>query len=106
LAQADTFADEVVSIADNDEDYQRARNRIDARRWAAKVINPQRYGDRLDLNVTERPNLADIRDQSLANLPTEVRERLAGPPDQITNEPVEHDIDQLKREDSLEDLLK
>ena len=105
LAQADSYADEIVEIADTEDDYQKAKNRIDARKWAAKVINPQRYGDRLELNVAERPNLADIRSQSLANLPPGVAERLAGTTEDILDEPVGHDISQHKRPDELGELI-
>lgn len=44
--QADHFADEVVEIADNEKDYQKAKNRIDARKWAAGVQKPKVYGNR------------------------------------------------------------
>lgn len=46
-AQADTFAGEVVEIADTEEDAQKARNRIDARKWAASKLRPKVYGDRV-----------------------------------------------------------
>ena len=48
---ADMLPDEVVEIADSEPDAQRARNRIEARKWAAGVINPRRYGPRLDMHV-------------------------------------------------------
>ncbi|BAH73469.1 hypothetical protein [Solidesulfovibrio magneticus] len=47
--QADVYFDEVVSIADNEPDPQIARNRIDARKWAASKLRPKRYGDRLEV---------------------------------------------------------
>jgi hypothetical protein len=46
--QADHFAEEIISIADTDTDPQRARNRIDARKWFASKCAPKRYGDRLE----------------------------------------------------------
>jgi len=55
-AQADCYADEIADIADTEPDYNRARVRIDARKWAAGKLKPKIYGDRLqldgDLNVT------------------------------------------------------
>ena len=45
-AQADTFASEIVEIADTEENAQKARNRIDARKWAASKLRPKVYGDR------------------------------------------------------------
>ena len=62
-AQAEVWADEIVSIADdvsNDfttgkdgkeivdhENIQRSRLRIDARKWIASKLLPKRYGDKL-----------------------------------------------------------
>lgn len=50
--RADLIADEVIEIADTDADAQRARNRIDARKWSSGKLAPKKYGDRIDLNVT------------------------------------------------------
>lgn len=58
-AQADTLFDEVLSIADQyvsmadklDVDHiQRARLRIDARKWMASKLQPKKYGDKLDID--------------------------------------------------------
>lgn len=45
--QADVYFDEVVNIADTEPDPQVARNRIDARKWAAGKLRPKRYGDKI-----------------------------------------------------------
>ena len=45
--QADTYADEVVSIADEADDPNNKRVRIDARKWAASKLKPKRYGDKI-----------------------------------------------------------
>jgi hypothetical protein len=58
--KADTFADDIVEIADNDEDPQRARNRIDARKWVASKLQPRTYGDRIDMNVQGQVDLVGI----------------------------------------------
>lgn len=50
-AQADTLADEIISIADDDaEDVNRSRLRVDARKWVASKLKPKRYGDKIDHN--------------------------------------------------------
>jgi hypothetical protein len=49
--QQDRAVDEIIEIADNDLDPQRARNRIDARKWRAAKLAPKKYGERLDMNV-------------------------------------------------------
>ena len=62
-AQAEVWADEIVSIADeatgdsttdkdgkeivNHEHIQRSRLRVDARKWIASKLLPKRYGDKL-----------------------------------------------------------
>jgi len=50
--QADTFADEMCDIAEYDEDVQRAKLKIDARKWVASRMKPKRWGDRQQLEHT------------------------------------------------------
>lgn len=57
-ARAELLADEIIDIADTELDANRARVRVDARRWYASKMQPQKYGDRIELNVTET---VDIR---------------------------------------------
>lgn len=52
-ALADSVALETVEIADSDTDPNKARNMITARQWLAKVLNPKKYSDRVDINVTQ-----------------------------------------------------
>lgn len=47
--QADSFADEVVEIADNAKNPKKARVQIDARKWAAGKQRPKVYGDKLNM---------------------------------------------------------
>lgn len=62
-AQADTYADEIVDIADdskndyiegengpelNPEAVQRARLRVDARKWFASKLAPKKYGEKIE----------------------------------------------------------
>ena len=49
--QADAFADEIVEIADTEPDPNRARVRVEARKWTASKLRPQVYGDRVDISV-------------------------------------------------------
>ena len=49
-AQADTLAEEVVTIADDDAIApERAKVRIDARKWLAAKVAPKRWGDKTQL---------------------------------------------------------
>lgn len=48
--RADTYADEIVDIAEEkhltSEDIQRAKLRIDARKWISCKLHPRNYGDK------------------------------------------------------------
>ncbi|MBI9081885.1 MAG: hypothetical protein JEY79_19365 [Pseudodesulfovibrio sp.] len=50
--QADYMADQIVRIADEEYDPQKARVRIDARKWVAAKLKPRRYGDKVQADVT------------------------------------------------------
>ncbi|NBB81691.1 MAG: hypothetical protein GVY36_19995 [Verrucomicrobia bacterium] len=45
--QADTFADQMCDIADDEEDVARAKLKIDARKWVAARMKPKSWGDKL-----------------------------------------------------------
>jgi hypothetical protein len=64
-AGVDAMADDVPHIADNEPDAQRARNRIEARKWLAGVIKPREYGARLDLVVTPGADPRQLHDEGL-----------------------------------------
>lgn len=62
---ADTLAEEIISIADSEDNYGKARNQIDARKWLAGKRAPKKYGDRIDVNVEGSIDLtAAIQDAS------------------------------------------
>lgn len=49
----DAMAEELVDISDNENmaDTQRARLRIDTRKWLMAKMKPKKYGDQLDLTT-------------------------------------------------------
>lgn len=47
--QAETYADEMVAIADEAKDANLARLQIDARKWKASKLAPKKYGDKVQL---------------------------------------------------------
>ena len=51
--QADYFADDVVTIADDEPDPQRARVRIDARKWFAGQVKPKVWGAKVQNEHTD-----------------------------------------------------
>lgn len=50
--QADYYADEIIDIADGAKDANLARLQIDARKWKASKLQPKKYGDKVDLNLS------------------------------------------------------
>ena len=50
-AQAQVHADEITYIADHEENIDRARIRIDARKWAAARMEPKKYGKSLNMSM-------------------------------------------------------
>lgn len=63
-AQADYYADEVPYIADTEPDPNKARVRIDARKWAAGKLKPKVYGDKLDISGDLNVKLDDAQVES------------------------------------------
>lgn len=76
--QADAIFDEILEIADdgrndwmerrgeedagwvtNGENIQRARLRIDARKWMAGKLRPKKYGEKLDIDGTMKHEAGD-----------------------------------------------
>ncbi len=84
IAYADAIFDEAIEIADDSsgdrttrtkngeqvrvvdhENIQRARLRVETRMKAAAKINPAKYGDKLDLNMSGELNVSDLSDAKL-----------------------------------------
>lgn len=72
--QAETWADEIVFIADTAEDAQLARVRIDARKWVASKLKPKVYGDKVSTELTGKDG-GPIETKDVSDL--EVARRLA-----------------------------
>lgn len=52
-ASAEAMAQDIKDIADNEPDAARARNRMMARQWYSSKLLPNKYGERLDINLTQ-----------------------------------------------------
>lgn len=59
------IADEIVSIADTETDPNKARVRVDARKWVLSKLNPKVYGDKLDLNHSGEMTVKTMDDAAL-----------------------------------------
>lgn len=55
--RADLYAGEIVSLADGDGDPAKVRNQIGARQWVASKQAHRRYGDRVEVSMTETVSL-------------------------------------------------
>ena len=66
--QADFYADSIVEIADTEPDPNRARARVDARKWYASKLRPKVYGDKLDIAVTHTLDLSGALDEARQRL--------------------------------------
>lgn len=67
-SQADKFAEEIVDIADTEPDPQRARVRVDARKWVAARLKPKSWGDKITNEVTG-PNGAALQPMQVIVMP-------------------------------------
>lgn len=68
VAGAESLVEEIVEIADGKDDPQTAKNRIEVRRWIASKLISQVYGDKLQLDVSERIDPAALRAEALSRL--------------------------------------
>ena len=66
--RADCLADEALQIADTESDSSKARNQIQVRQWLASKLYAKRYGDRIDLNVTQTIDIGSTLAEARARL--------------------------------------
>lgn len=62
---AEMLADEIIDIADNEDDSAKARNMIEARKWRAATIKPTTYGNKTQIDVTHRVDHASAHAAAL-----------------------------------------
>lgn len=79
---SDAMAEEIISIADREPDANKARVRVDARKWVASKWQPSRYGEKLDLSVNHQIDLKGAI--ALGRARAEARAGIRG-----TREPIE-----------------
>lgn len=88
LYRAESLADEIIHISDTEQDYGKARNQIDARKWYASKIMPAKYGDRIDVNVTQTVDIGAALEAA--------KRRISLPIVDLANEPLPQAIDILE----------
>jgi hypothetical protein len=63
--QADYYADEITEIADTETDPNKARVRIDARKWVASKLKSKSYGDKVTNEITNKDGEAfEVKDSN------------------------------------------
>jgi len=78
--QADLYAEQIITIADgvaDNEQTQRDRLRVDARKWVAARLAPKKYGDRV-LTELSGPEGGPVQNQMVGGIdkpPDETREQ-------------------------------
>lgn len=72
-SRSELMAEEIILISDTESCPQTARNRIDARKWYASKMKPNKYGDKIDITVNQTVDisgaLAEARARSMSVLP-------------------------------------
>lgn len=53
IVKAELLVDEAIDIADNSDDAMKARNQIDIRKWYASKILPHKFGEKIDITITQ-----------------------------------------------------
>lgn len=71
-AVAELMAEEIVDISDTENDSARARNRIDARKWYASKTKPQKFGERIDLNINQVVDIGAALTEARSRVVTEL----------------------------------
>jgi hypothetical protein len=84
MLQAEVWSHEILEIADDSagdfiinergervvdhENINRARLRVDSRKWLLSKLLPKKYGDRVTADVTVRRNLRELSDSELLQI--------------------------------------
>jgi len=55
--QAEVLFEEALDIADQGEDVNRDRLRVDTRKWYVSKVKPKKFGEKLDLTTDGKPLL-------------------------------------------------
>jgi hypothetical protein len=110
-SRADLMADQVVDIADNEPDANKARNQMNARIWATGKMKPSVYGDKIQIDVNQTVSItaaleeANNRIRDIIQIPkVQIAESIDSIDSPATgNKPVETNEETIF---DVEDLLK
>lgn len=80
---ADFLVDEALDVVKNEPDVQRAREIANMHRWAAGKFNQKRYGERIDLNVSQTIDVSEALKEARARVVRPVIDQLPTPQQQV-----------------------
>lgn len=80
---ADFLVDEALDVVKNEPDVQRAREIANMHRWAAGKFNQKRYGERIDLNVSQTIDVSEALKEARARVVRPVIDQLPTPQPQV-----------------------
>jgi hypothetical protein len=83
--RADLLVDETISLADGAGDPAKVRNQIVVRQWAAERYNRKKYGERIDLNVTQTVDVSATLAEARARITRPVRDQLEHDSSQVVD---------------------
>jgi hypothetical protein len=89
--QADTLFDEVIDISNAEcidyTEVQAARLKIDSRKWYLSKLNPEKFGDKIEIARTEKLSDEQVDTQLLTLLETADRAALPSPARKLLAKP-------------------
>src|SRR5262245_16565954 len=68
IPRATSSSTSMASVLLTHENINRARLKIDARKWLMSKLHPQRYGDRVAADVTVRRDMRELSDSELLQI--------------------------------------
>lgn len=80
---ADFLVDEALDVVRHEPDVQRAREIANMHRWAAGKFNQKRYGERIDLNVSQTIDVSEALKEARARIVRPVADQLPAPQAQV-----------------------
>lgn len=80
---ADFLVDEAIDVVKREPDVQRAREIANMHRWAASKFNQRRYGERIDLNVSQTIDVSEALKEARARIVRPVIDQLPTPQTQV-----------------------
>lgn len=74
--RADLLVDDAIALADGDGDPAKVRNQVEIRKWLATKQHSQRYGERVELNVSQTIDIGSTLAEARARMLRPVYDQL------------------------------